>query len=475
MTSEKFLPTSLSASDFKLFRKTAKLLKKTNGTKHADALEQVAKSHGFSCWEEVVALEKTVLKLKAKSDLPKVPEEIPTEEREKERTEDLREQVKLNLSANREFLSQKGIDYSIFEPTGTGLKKSILDATQQVRTLFELKGFHNYQRQGKGAIHKIKKDAFFVTDSGLTPSTVSLYRPETKDGDPRMWFKGLPNFAKPGDQVAIVILNDCPYLLLMSTTRLEESRSTNQSLNALIESFTKVDGPSAELLVKLREIAKTPIHAPTAGDTAIGMAVEKALGILPNSSKKPDYKGIELKAGRSNKVRSNLFAQVPDWNLSQLKSSGEILNKHGYERDKDFRLYCTIRAGQPNSQGLLFQYDDKNDILEEIHIDGSKVASWPGNLLRGRLKEKHRETFWIKATSEIIDGVENFHLKSVVHTKSPLLNQLMPLIASGVITMDHLIKRDYDGRVKEKGPLFKIDKTNLKLLFPAPVEYSLVD
>lgn len=466
------LKHSLSPSDFKLLRKTAKLIKKTNNIKHAEALELSAKSAGFESWSDVVIAEKEALKTKAISAPPAVPKGVPQQDWLDERTHDLDIDIKLNLSSNREFLAKKGIDYSLFEPTATGLNKSILDATQTVRTHFELTGFHNYRQQGKGPEHKLKKDAFFVTDEGMIPTVASLYRPETKDGDPRMWFKGLPNFAKPADQIAIVILEGCPYLLLMSAFKLEEL-SSSSSISEFLNQCIAPNDNASELLALLRELAKKPIPATTSGSTAVGMAIENALGITPNSSKKPDYKGIEIKSGRSPKVRSNLFAQVADWKLSERKSSADILDGYGYSREDDFRLYCTIRANKPNSQGLAFHYDEGNDLLVETHSDGANVASWPGNLLRGRLKEKHSETFWIKAESEVINGVEHFSLISVVHTKAPLLNQLMPLLASGVITMDHLIKRTADGRVREKGPLFKIDKANLKLLFPAPVEYSL--
>ncbi|WP_419179400.1 MvaI/BcnI family restriction endonuclease [Providencia stuartii] len=51
----------------------------------------------------------------------------------------------------------------------------------------------------------------------------------------------------------------------------------------------------------------------------------------------------------------------------------------------------------------------------------------------------------------------------------------MPLLESGTITMDHLIKRSAkNGRVTEKGPLFKINSRDLSLIFPEPVKYSLI-
>ncbi|MEX6200167.1 MvaI/BcnI family restriction endonuclease [Providencia stuartii] len=147
----------------------------------------------------------------------------------------------------------------------------------------------------------------------------------------------------------------------------------------------------------------------------------------------------------------------------------------------DFKLYCTISTRKPNSQGLIFKVEE--DVLQEWsaeykddkNIFKEHIASWSGKLLRKRLKEKHSETFWIEAKSQFIDGVEYFQLISVTHTKAPLLNQLMPLLESGTITMDYLIKRSAkNGRVTEKGPLFKINSRDLSLIFPEPVKYSLI-
>ena len=66
-------------------------------------------------------------------------------------------------------------------------------------------------------------------------------------------------------------------------------------------------------------------------DTGIGRTVETVLGIPMNASKLGDYKGIELKSKREKaKVRSNLFTQAPNWELSNLKSGQAIVRKYGY-------------------------------------------------------------------------------------------------------------------------------------------------
>jgi hypothetical protein len=47
-------------------------------------------------------------------------------------------------------------------------------------------------------------------------------------------------------------------------------------------------------------------------------------------------------------------------------------------------------------------------------------------------------------------------------------------LEQGIITLDHLIKRNSKGIVVEKGPLFKIKPNSLNLLFPPSNIYDLL-
>jgi hypothetical protein len=466
-------------------KQRAKKLKKELNTSHSDALQLISSEYGFSNWKSFQEDLKKNEHAKAPTPPPSMTfieyDDVEMNDDDyhvldQEREEDLSESIKKIVANNKRQLTKLGIEFSVFEPTMTGLDKSILDATQQIRVHFELEDFHFYWEQGQGPDHKVMKEARLLTDTEIIKSKASLYRPKTKQGDPRIWFRKLPSFSQPGDQVAIIIQDDIAYLINLSTAIIDKSLNKNDScIKAFLSGFiTQQNTIADELLGKLKELARSPVSALRKGDTAIGFTLEAVLGISANSSKLPDYKGIELKSGRGNKTRTTLFAQVADWGLSPCKKSAEILNKYGYEREDDFKLYCTITTQRENPQGLSFIYDQAKDQLQEWYKKTDLVAVWPGALLRKRLKEKHTETFWIEAKSELVDGVENFQLLKVTHTKSPVISQLLPLIQSGVITMDHLIKRSGKrNRVSEKGPLFKINKRDLELLFPMPKTYSL--
>ena len=379
------------------------------------------------------------------------------------------------------ILTEKSVELCLIEPTGTGLEKSIMDATGSVRTYLRAKNIHDFELQKQGPDNKIQIASFLISSDTLQNSVASLYRPNTKKGDPRIWFKGLGNYSKSKDILGIIAFEGRLYVLNITQLDLQqliESKISNP-LQDLVNEINQISNEVAEeLLTLLNKIAaKGPIPAMLQADTAIGRTLETLLGIDINSSRKPDYKGIELKSYRDKRGnRKNLFAQVPDWNLSKFKSSAEILNAFGYSRGDDFKLYCTVSSLVRNSQGLKLKMDSEiNQLIE--NSDKSSIGDfvvWGLETLHKRLLEKHNETFWIAADSINIDGKEHFQYKKVEHTKKPIASQFDILIEQGIITLDHLIKRKSTGSVVEKGPIFKIKPNALDLLFPPSMSYSLL-
>lgn len=384
------------------------------------------------------------------------------------------EQQKLKL------LTQNSVSLALIQPTETALHKSIMDATGPVRNYLKSNGAHDYGLQGQGEKSKILLNSFIIKDDKLLKKKTSLYRPKTKEGDPRIWIYGLKNHATPDDIIGLIWFDNILYainLTQLDVKALLDSAEPNP-LNELVQAINDIANSVAEeLLFKLRKIAESgPIKSLLDADTSVGRTLETALGIDINSSKKPDYKGIELKSFRANKGnRKNLFAQVPNWKLSKFKSSAEILDAFGYQRDDDFKLYCTVSTQTRNSQGLKLKLDDEIEQLIE-NSDKPEIGDfviWTLEKLHKRLLKKHNETFWISAKTVISDGKKYFNYVSVEHTRKPIPSQFDILLEQGIITVDHLIKRTKTGGAREKGPLFKIKPNSLDLLFPPSKKYSL--
>lgn len=379
------------------------------------------------------------------------------------------------------LLTKNQVSLTLIEPTETGLKKSIMDATGSVRNYLKSENIHDYESQGQGPNNKVLAPATIHTGFKTIKSNASLYRPVTKNGDPRIWFYSLTKIADANDIIAITYFDG--EFQIFNLTKLDVEALINSSIpnpfKDLITEINSIENEIAfELLAMLRKIANAgPIPSMVDADTSVGRTLETALGIDINSSKKPDYKGIELKSFRNSRTnRKNLFAQVPDWKLSKFKSSAEILDVFGYERGADFKLYCTVSAITRNSQGLNLRID--NDIKQLIeNSDKPEVGDfvvWTLDKLHNRLKAKHKETFWVEAESTRTSGREHFQYTLVEHTKKPITSQFDLLIDQGIITLDHLIKRNSKGKVVEKGPLFKIKPKGIELLFPPSENYNLI-
>ncbi|HOR98281.1 MAG TPA: MvaI/BcnI family restriction endonuclease [Kiritimatiellia bacterium] len=381
-------------------------------------------------------------------------------------------------SQNLAVLNAAGIESVPLFLTATGYRKAICDATDPMRAFLLKHSIHDYSTQRQGPDNKVIRQVHFLAENGLRFMDMAFYRPVTKKGDPRFWVYGWKAFVDADNVLAFFFDNGSLCIANLSTVNLA-APAINTWLTRRIQQSERI---SKELLSRLCELARRPLPATCSGDTAIGRAVEAALGIPINSSGNPDYKGIELKAKRerTSAKRNGLFTCVPDWTLSHIKDFKTFLDRFGYQRGDDFKLYCTVSTKAPNPQGLLLSLGDADRFLwENVRKNGSdeRLMVWPLSKLEDRLTTKHKETFWIKADSvRDNSGREFFCLKSVTHTRNPNVPQFSRLLSDGSITLDHLIKRTPSGGVKEKGPQFKLAPDKFSELFLGePKRYRLAE
>lgn len=393
-----------------------------------------------------------------------------------------------------EYLVNKDVKFTQVQITATGLKKSILDATTPMRTYFKENKVHDYALQNKGQENKVIIKTYILTEYKEIETQTSLYRPETKDGDPRLWIYRLKETTEADDIHAIIALNPTS-LFVINLTKVDIVKCCESSLVNPIQDLIGIFYHSSnlisnELLSILRSYENQWIDTDLRADTAIGRQVEALLGIDMNASKLPDYKGIELKSFRSQRpsIKKNLFCKVPDWDLSHLKSGAEIVDKYGYMSGgiKSYRntLYCKA----PNSQNLRLNMNYPDDLLEieEDRIIGENqfkkiadVAVWRLQTLHECLLTKHHETFWIEVDTRIGDqGQEQFMFNKIEHTRNPIVSQFDILLEQSMITVDLLLGRpkvDLEtGKPKKGGDAvsFKIKKSAAGLLFPDSTIYT---
>lgn len=420
-----------------------------------------------------------------------------------------------NEDKNLKFLAGLGVDHAALWPTPVGLRKSIFDATAPIRQLLKDEKIHDYEEQAQGPENKILKETFLVGNT-IKKTKTSLYRPVTKHGDPRFWVYSLGDFCEPGDQLALAVREGLIYVFNLSKydyQELIEKGAFSVEMKSLW--FLSTSGPltatADELMKKMKSLVGIPLYAPNSvaslsedakqnekrkRDTDVGMAIEHALGVPPNSEKKPDYKGIELKAWRETHIgktenRHTLFTCVPDFCLSPLKSMKAFVDLTGYPLRGEKatsglapanakELHCTTSSIAPNSQGLQLRVDlEKDVVVEWLPEKQMDLLLWAGSRLRLTLQKKHPETFWIECeTYRDKRGVEFFLVKRIIYTRGPLIAQFLSLIEQGKVTLDHMCtwrikKGDSKMGFSERGPAFKIHSADLPYLFPNPKAFDL--
>jgi MvaI/BcnI restriction endonuclease family protein len=372
--------------------------------------------------------------------------------------------------------SSLGLSAAFLVPTATAMKKSIIDATHPVRNYLVANDVHDYAVQAQGQDAKSLKRTFFVYPDRLIETKTSMYRPPTKEGDPRIWFYDLKSYARAYNLLAVIAHGGIIYVINCSVQEIIKSLdSGNNPLFAAINiSETGLSNEALELLEMLKIVGqKGWIKSLREGDTGVGFTLETLLGIPANSKKAPDFKGVEIKSSRSTSSNQSLFGKTPNWKESRLKSSFKILSERGrFSAKKNrYQLFHSIFAPKPNSYGLQLEVDFESDLLiQYCNVIGGRVDDvlWELETLKTALRNKHRQTFWVNSKSNKTADFEEFLYFEGTYTRGPNIDAFPLLLEAGDVFVDYTIKQTPTGGAKDQGYLFRMKKNRLHLLFGKP-------
>lgn len=390
------------------------------------------------------------------------------------------------------FFEGTEIPYGLLIPTPTGLKKGILDANVSVKESLSIAKTHDFSQQLQGPEYKQEFNGVIINASEIMNSKVTVYRPKTKKGDPRLWFFGLGAAVAPYSVLALISDGRTIYAVDFSNPPTREDPKFASILKSCTVSATQ--SPVEQLLARLIDIHKSgPVPAIGHGDTTVGMTLESLLDITPNSYAAPDWNGIELKTNRLKQNarprkakdprhgRSSLFSLKPCWCPDHSLTERKILDRFGI-KDKDDRLglYCTIYGKASNPNGFQLEIDRENDQLRVVHrAEGikSSVATWHMASIRESLRVKHARTAWIEARTEFVGGKEYFDYCGVTFTERPNFMEFENLVETNGITVDFTISEQPTERnpykTRNHGYLFKASPGGFASLFTEPVFVDL--
>ena len=226
---------------------------------------------------------------------------------------------------------------------------------------------------------------------------------------------------------------------------------------------------------------KGPIKSVSEGSNAIGRTLQAELNIKHSTSSRNIYKGFIITSTATKNSRTNLFASVPDWKKSEIKSFKDMLNNYGlmdasgkYEK----KIFCSVNSLEPNSFGLFLDVDKSSKILHERYFLKNQkklVFIWDTEILSKKLNRLDKTVIISANVFKREDG-NYFHFRFAEFMMGPSIDKFFDLVGYGSISLDHLISMDKGSEnVREKGPLFKIRKSSRQDLFNEYKKFDLMD
>lgn len=367
-------------------------------------------------------------------------------------------------------------EFALVRITKTMFVKSIIDANKKIREILKEGNIVDFDIIIKN--QKEYKTTTIIAKS-IKNARTSFYRPNTKEGDPRLWIYGLRKDFSVGDLLYISTFKN-EFVVI----RLKE----NENFDKNLIDFFGIDSEKLlikELTQKIRIISSKgwieSVSPNKKWPKDVGATLEAALGIPMNSLKVPDYREkIEIKCKRKNAgSNDSLFSKAPNWGISRIKSSAEMILTYGYlsQVHQGFHdLYVTV-SNTPNSQGLFNHANDNTFLLNQLFKGQGKsidVCSWTYDELKRTIESKHLRTVWLIAEERIIEGKIHFYYNSLVLTEKPIFSQFISLINQGII------KYDWRGKVRpnrtgyrDHGHGFRINPANRGKLFGKTKEIKI--
>lgn len=244
---------------------------------------------------------------------------------------------------------------------------------------------------------------------------------------------------------------------LVSAEVLLPNHATNPALDELIEHIRQIN-------------TRGYVRTLRAGDTGVGFTFETLMNITANSSKEPDFKGIEIKTSRSKQIKEKrkvstgkqtLFTLIPNWGL--LGNRRELVVQYGKDDDVRARrgLYCTIKV-VPNSYDFHLEINESEQKISIMQKD-VEVVHYELARIREALENKHKESMFITAHSQKNAlGEEEFLYDSAVYCNNVSFEGFLELVKENIIGLDFAIHTK-DGKTRDHGFLWRLD--NKKYLF----------
>lgn len=220
--------------------------------------------------------------------------------------------------------------------------------------------------------------------------------------------------------------------------------------------------PFEILFTKLQDLhAYGPLQVSGEASGRFGLAIEKALGIPPNSKKSPDFMGIELKTKRSGGLQT-LFSRIPS-RYVEYEDKQRLFERYCYfsEGKKRYQLYTSFN-NTPDKHG--FRLSAAYDAVKVLR-DRKIVLEYDTEYLEATLLSKLSSAAFLSVSWIGRKGNEACTIDSATYCKWPSIIRFLRLIEEGDVFLDFTMSKKNKGRVTDHGFLWRIRPNSLDTLY----------
>jgi len=211
--------------------------------------------------------------------------------------------------------------------------------------------------------------------------------------------------------------------------------------------------PHQILFSKLRELrAKGPVRVSGSGSGRYGLALEDALGIPPNSSKTPDFMGIELKTKGSSGLQT-LFSRTPSHYLVGEKKAGFFKLYSHYDPKRDRRALYTSFSSKPDRFGFSLETGEG---AVRVLRRGDPVLEYEAERLEEALLRKLSQTAYVTVSPLRLNGAEFCTLDAATYCKWASIIRFLRLVSEGGVFLDFTMSEKTAGNVTDHGFLWRV-------------------
>lgn len=365
------------------------------------------------------------------------------------------------------LLEEYDFDFVPVRLTRTMLEKSIIDARAPIRAMLSRAGLVDFAAIEQGVEYKVRIPMPLVTSERAEHRSASCYRPNTKDGDPRIWIERFATVASVGDLLAFASSGDGVVAILVRGSAKELARNLRPFVRTRFEGRAQIEARVRQLQGELLPLRDQWVKTRRSGPTGVGFTLESLLGLKANSRRTADFDGIELKSYRRETTGTDhlvtLFSKTPRW-VDDTRGAG-LLNRFGYFDEERGRqaLYCTVTV-KPNSLGLRLELMAEAARIE-LARGGEQCAYYTFATLEERLNEKHPSTLFVKASTRGSGPDEEFRYDEVTYCMSPSFSGFMDLAEQAALGLDLTLHRKPSGSTRDHGYLWRVRESRIPELY----------